>query len=184
VRAVDRRPALNDWISSPAGANSPHQLLGRPSREVLTNSSSLERRNGSVANRIRNFRAARETRRNGQADTDRVVDLMGDAGRPGRPVLRGAFGRPIRFCCAVVEFEHALFGLFLRVRSSSSVLRLAIGVFAEHCRPPRAMRRPVLGGGSLHRCDRNCPRRSRASPAMIAATAAGSRARSAPRRTG
>src|SRR5213083_710072 len=128
---------LNDWISSPARCRLATSCPAA-SRETLTNSSSLERRSGS----------ARNARRHRQADADRVVHFMGDAGdQPAE--RRQPFGVDQVLLCGV-ELEQRALGLFLRGAQFVLGLALGDGVLAEYVHRARHGADLVPGGSALH----------------------------------
>ncbi len=155
--ACDRSTAtcLNDWISSPARCRFATSCPAA-SREVLTNSSSLERRSGSVRNSCSNVSARR-------AKLDATVRLMPiglltswatPATSPPSAASRSA---SIRFCCAALSSSSALSAFSFEARSSSSVLRLAMA-FSRNTSTARAM--APTSSLAVVPCtgDRNCPR--------------------------
>ena len=147
---------LNDWISSPARCRFATSCSAA-SREVRTNSSSCERRSGSDPQLgLEHFGAAREARRHRQADADRVVDLMGDAGDQAAE-RRQPFGVD-QVLLRGVEFEQRALGLFLRGAQFVLGLALGDGVFAEHFHRARHRADLVPGGRCPAPRGRNRPR--------------------------
>ena len=126
-----------------------HQLAGgvaRGTHELLQ--LGLAQRAVGFQLGLEHFRPARETGRHRQADADRVVDLVGDAGDQAAE-RRQAFGID-QVLLRGIEFEQRALGLFLRGTQLVLGLALGDGVFAEHFHRARHRADLVLGGCSLH----------------------------------
>ena len=140
---------LKDWISSPARCRLATSCPAA-SREVRTNSSSCERRKPAVGSQLglEHLGPPREARGDRQADADRIVDFMGDAG--DQAAERGqAFGVD-QVLLRGVELEQRAFGLFLGGAQLVLGLALGDGVFAEHLDRARHGADLVAGARALH----------------------------------
>ena len=146
-------------MSSPARCRLPTSCWAA-SREVLTNSSSCERRRpvADLQLVLERLGAARETRGDRQADADRIVDFMGDASDQAAE-RRQTFGVD-QVLLGGIEFKQRVLRLLLRRAQLVFGLSFGDGVFAEHFHRARHLADLVPGAGALDlavvvaRCDR------------------------------
>ena len=144
MRAVDRD--LLEGLDQFAGAMQVrHQLLGGVARgpDEFLELRPAQLRVGFQFG-LEHFGAAGETRRHRQADADRIVDLMGDAGDQAAE-RRQPFGVD-QVLLGGVQFEQRALGLLLRGAQLVLGLALGDGVFAEHLH--RARHRADLVAGA------------------------------------
>ena len=155
MRAVDRD--LLERLDQFAGAMQVrHQLLGGVARgpDEFLQLRSAQLAVGSQLG-LEHFGAAREARRHRQADADRVVHLMGDAGDQTAE-RRQTFGVD-QVLLGGVQFEQRALGLLLRGAQLVFGLALGDGVFAESPPPRAPSRRPRPWHPFPARAGRNRP---------------------------
>src|SRR6202171_3819887 len=130
MRAVDR-DLLEGLDQLPRAMQVRHQLLRAVTR-VPAEFLQLRPAQRTVGSQfgLEHFGAARETRRHRQADADRVVYFVGDAGDQAAE-RRQAFGVD-QVLLGGVEFEQGALGLFLGGAQLVFGLSLGVGVFAAY----------------------------------------------------
>ena len=121
---------LNDWIRSAARLRLATSCLAASWLPAM-NSSSLERRTAPSRTSSANCVAApREARRHGQADADRIVDLVRDAG--DQAAERGELLRLDQALLRVLQLAQRVLGMLLGSLELELGLPLGDGILAEH----------------------------------------------------